>query len=175
MTKPTGGSGCLPVVGVLAVVGFVVAGGLVAGVAALDPPVRLAGAEVSPVLGWVVVDRPPEGMRSVTLTTGAATLRVSVRPWTDGPESLGFAYADATLDPAVRHLIVGEPETDDTGVVRLPYTGVVRAGSGPVEGELVVLVARGTGVVFDAWAEEGTYAAVRDDVELMVDGAEVRG
>lgn len=133
---------------------------------------------ITPLDGWEVAERfhDPEGVR---LTKGTATLDAVAFSFQGTPEELFDAYVEKALTPqASQHQTAEQLEVVhlDAGfsAARGFYFGVFGERNASIEGELTTaLVPGGTGVVFDGWAETGSYQSVRDEVNHMVQGLQV--
>jgi hypothetical protein len=167
--------------------GFVVAAAL-AGPA--GPPVDVAGlVRVRPAAGWELAQRGTlEGTWETAggtvsdvpfarLTRGSASLDLAVvQGFAGTPEDLARWYASEVLSDQLSQLSISDVRSTDataTGApaIRFAYLGV---NGTAIEGDVVVLVsARGTGVVFDAWAAQGALASSLDDVAAMIHDAEI--
>jgi hypothetical protein len=143
------------------------------------PPVVVAGGvSITPLEGWEEAERfeDPEGVR---LTKGTGTLDAAGFPFEGTPEELFDAYVEEILRPQASQLQTAEQLEIvhlDAGftAVRGLYFGVFGDRNASIEGELTTaLVPGGIGVVFDGWAETGTYEFVRDEVNHMVQGLQV--
>jgi hypothetical protein len=185
----------LPTLGVFIVLAVVSLGGLFAvgaaeetlgenaprtepGTDARRPVVVAGGVSVTPVEGWEEAQRfeDPEGVR---LTKGTATLDAAGFPFEGSPEDLFQEYVENVLTPQASQV----QTTDQLEIVHLDvgftavrgfYFGVFGDRNASIEGELTtLLVPGGTGVVFDGWAEAGSYRLVRDEVDQMVQGLQV--
>jgi hypothetical protein len=140
------------------------------------PPVQVTdGVTITPLEGWEEAGRF-EGIR---LTRGTATLDGVGLPFEGSPEELFDAYVEEILRSEASQLEAADQlETVhlDAGftAVRGFYFGVFGERNASIEGELTtVLVPGGIGVVFDGWAETGSYQFVRDEVNHMIQGLQV--
>jgi hypothetical protein len=185
----------LPTLGVFVVIAAVSLGGLFAAGEADEtlaesdagvdpgaeegPPVVVAGTvSITPLEGWEVAERfqDPEGIR---LTQGTATLDGLGFSFQGSPEQLFDEYVANVLRPQASQLRTAEQVEIvhlDAGftAVRGFYFGVFGERNASIEGEVTTtLVPGGTGIVFDGWAETGSYQLVRDEVNHMVQGLRV--
>jgi hypothetical protein len=180
----------LPTLAALIIIAVVSLGGLVAvgdaGETLADaeprvgatPVVILGNATITPAEGWEVAERfrDPEGVR---LTTGTATLDAVGLPFDGSPEELFDDYLANVLTPQASQIHTAEQLEIvhlDIGftAVRGFYFGVFGERNSSIEGELTtVLIPDGIGIVFDGWAETGSYRLVRDEVDTMVLGLRV--
>lgn len=142
------------------------------------PVVILGNASITPLEGWEEAERfqDPDGVR---LTKGAATLDAVGLPFRGTPEDLFNDYVANVLRPqasqiqTVEQLEIVHLDIGFTAV-RGFYFGVFGERNASIEGELTtVLLPGGTGIVFDAWAEIGSYRSVRDEVDHMILGMRV--
>ena len=180
----------LPAIGALAVILFVSVGGfLLAGEPTAagqeltgdrgtpGAPVSVGPVSVRPAPGWTVAEQIPDPPQ-LRLNGGAAQLYVVVPPAQGRAEELLHGYVDQALAPQARQLSVS-----DVRPVELPsgqpasllsYVGSFEGVASPLEGEVLALVSpAGTPVVFDGWAPEGLWVAVREEVRTMIATAEI--
>jgi hypothetical protein len=142
------------------------------------PVVVVESVSITPVDGWEVAERfhDPEGVR---LTKGTATLDAVGFSFQGSPEELFDAYVENMLTPQASHLQTAEQIEVvhlDAGftAARGFYFGVFGERNASIEGELTTaLVPGGMGIVFDGWAETGSYRLVRDEVDRMVQSLRV--
>jgi hypothetical protein len=142
------------------------------------PVVILGNASITPLEGWEEAERfqDPDGVR---LTKGAATLDSVGLPFQGNPEDLFNDYVANVLRSQASQIKTAEQLEIvhlDIGftAVRGFYFGVFGERNASIEGELTtVLIPGGTGIVFDGWAETGSYRFVRDEVDHMVQGMRV--
>lgn len=183
----------LPSVAVFVTIVFVVLGGFVVAAALAGPggpPVDVAGlVRVRPVSGWELASRgtftgswgTPGGHVSdvpfARLTRGSASLDVAaVSGYGGSPEDLARWYASEVLSRQLTQLSISDVRSVDAAApgasgIRFAYLGVHGTA---IEGDVVVIVTAGrTGVIFDAWAAQGSLAASLDDVAAMIDAAEI--
>lgn len=144
---------------------------------------------VRPADGWALASRgtlhgPWETgggtvgeVRFARLTRGSASLDVSVVAGFEGtPQDLARWYASEVLSRQLTQLVVSDVRAADAiatdGLaIRFAYLGI---DDGAIEGYVSVVVSlRGTGVVFDAWADQGSLAPSLDAVVEMMARAEV--
>lgn len=168
--------GCLPTVVVLAVmITFPLLAAVALSMTEGMPvrPVRVSDrVTVIPASGWEV-ERLDE--RAVYFTNGSATLVVRDVPQRSSPSDALRATLNAwTSDTQVR-IVVGEVAPvelgDGTRAVRATYAGTFPDVAAPVEGELTVADISGTLVEFDAWAGEGLFRLVAQEVDTMIRSA----
>lgn len=142
------------------------------------PVVVVESVSITPLDGWEVAERfhDPEGVR---LTKGTATLDAVAFSFQGTPEELFDAYVENTLTPQASQLQTAEQLEVvhlDAGftAARGFYFGVFGERNASIEGELTTaLVPGGMGIVFDGWAETGSYRHVRDEVDRMVQSLRV--
>jgi hypothetical protein len=171
----------LPLVVLVAVVGAVVFGGYVVSDAIASPaggPVDVgAVVRVQPPPGWAVAERSTDPA-SVRLTRGSGTLDVLAGSFSGSPEDLLRVYVTRNLEPQAHQLSVSRPEpvrlsSGLTGL-RVSYVGTFGGVATPIEGEVTAAVSSSAnGVIFDGWAPSGLLGSVLDDIQAMVDDAEV--
>ena len=171
----------LPLIGLLAVIGFVTFGGflfpstdagsLLSGEGVGGNPVPVAGGvTIEPAEGWGVADSV-EDPPGILLNGGSGWLLVGVPAGTGTLQELLQFYVSNYLEPEASQLQVGAPEgvalQQGTGLTA-PYIGVFEGVATPIEGEVIAVIgASGTGVILDGWAPQGTYGGVKDDVRAM--------
>jgi hypothetical protein len=178
---------------VLATIVVVVLGGFVVAAALSGPagmPVDVASlVRVHPASGWELADGgtltgswdTPTGRITdvpyVRLTQGSASLDVAVvRGFGGSPQDLARWYASEVLSRQLTQLSVSPARPEEVAfpgasAIRFAYLGV---NGTAIEGDVVVVVsAAGTGVIFDAWAAQGSLAGSLDDVASMLDAAEI--
>ncbi|MGH2634734.1 MAG: hypothetical protein ACRDHU_01070 [Actinomycetota bacterium] len=171
----------LPSVVVLLVLVVVVLGGYVTAGAlssAAGPPIDVAGVvRVSPLSGWELAERfadPP----AARLTRGSANLDVAAVSFAGAGDDLVREYVEQVLEPEAEQLSVSRVEavTLDSGLrgSRLFYVGTFGGVQSPIEGEVTALVpVSGSAVIFDGWAPFGLLQYALDDVETMIERAEL--
>jgi len=143
------------------------------------PPVLVGGAvRVAPPSGWEVAGRStsPPGVR---LTRGNGNLDVLAVPSGGDALALVDGYVERVLRPNAERLSVS-PRYEEVRLrsglpgVRVSYLGAFGRGQTPIEGEVTAVVSPdGVGVVFDGWAPRGLLPYVKDDIDRMIDTAEV--
>jgi hypothetical protein len=165
-----------------AVLGVVVFGGYVAAGALSQPagpPVTVAGVvRVQPLSGWEVAGRfgSPPGAR---LSRGSGNLDFAALPFNGSSLDLVREYVNQVLEPGARQLSVSkeaEPVTLRSGLtgVRIRYIGSFGRAQSSIEGEVTAIVSpQGVGAIFDAWSPEGLLQYVIDDIDTMIDRAEI--
>jgi hypothetical protein len=172
-----------PLLGLLAVMTFVTLGGYLFSGTPANPvfsedvevgtavPVA-QGVTIQPAEGWVVTDEvgdPP----GIVLEGGNGLLLTGVPGGTGSPEELVDFYVSGYLEPQASQLSTGttEPVTMPAGAgAIISYVGVFEGVDVPIEGEVIAIIGpSGTGVVLDGWSQQGTYAAVRDQVRAMAE------
>lgn len=171
----------LPLIVLLAVMGFVTFGGFLFSGAPADPvfsedvevgtAVEVSqGVTIQPAEGWQVtdqVDDPP----GIILEGGGGLLLVGVPGGSGSPEELIDFYVSGYLEPQASQLSTGTVEAltipAGTGAA-VSYLGVFEGVEIPIEGEVIGIVGpSGIGVVLDGWSQQGTYGAVRDQIRAM--------
>jgi hypothetical protein len=164
------------------VLGVVVFGGYVAAGALSQPagpPVTVAGVvRVQPLSGWEVAARfgSPPGAR---LSRGSGNLDFAALPFNGSSLDLVREYVNQVLEPGAQQLSVSkeaEPVTLRSGLtgVRIRYIGSFGRAQSSIEGEVTAIVSpQGVGAIFDAWSPEGLLQYVIDDIDTMIDRAEI--
>jgi hypothetical protein len=134
---------------------------------------------VLPAPGWEPVSRrDDQGLHDVVFARGSARLLVVVlEGFADAPAALAEAYVEDAMRGRFVQVRLA-PSPDRTTVVgreavRLGYVGITEDRVFVEGGVTAVVGSTGAGVVFDAFAPEGTLAASADDLRRMMDGAEV--
>ena len=172
-----------PVIAVVAVIAFATVGGRVAATVLRGGTAGTIGldgiATVDPPAGWTEDAAARErraDAATFVLTKGSAVAIVTVATGTnEAAPTLAERYVREELEARVLQLVArplpGAVAVGGLPGVRVVYAGVT-AGRSAVEGVLTVAVAPdGTALVVDAFAPEGSLAAVAADVETMTSGA----
>jgi hypothetical protein len=171
----------LPAAAVLAVILVVVFGGYVTAGALstpVGPPIDVAGlVRVRPLSGWELARRfgdPP----TARLTRGSASLDVAAVSFGGPSVDLLADYVRTFLEGQAEQLSVSRVEdvliASGLPGVRVSYVGSFPGVPAPIEGQVTAIVSgSGVGVVFDGWSPSGLLQFALDDVETMIDGAEV--
>jgi len=166
---------------VVVVVVVVLSGGYVSAAFLSEPagpPVDVGSVvRVEPLSGWAVAGRsgsPP----AVRLSRGGGTLDVAALRFDGDAAALLRSYVGDALEPQATQLSISNVEatTLHSGLAgaRIGYVGTFGDVQTPIEGEVTAFVsASGVGVVFNGWAPAGLLRFVRDDVETMIERAEV--
>ena len=171
----------LPAVLVLVVLATVVLGGYVTAAALSSPtgpPVDVGGlVRVRPLSEWEPAQRfdDPPGVR---LTRGSAALDVLTFPFGGSADELLREYVTVFLEEPADRLSVSriEPVTLASEVpgARVSYVGTFPGVQAPVEGRATAVVSEsGVGVVFDGWAPSGLLRYALEDLDAMIDFAEI--
>ena len=172
----------LPAVAVAAVIAAVVSGGYLTadalgevegGAVTID-----GGIVVTPLPGWELAERFPDPP-GVRLTNGNTSLDVATIPFSGSTDELLASYVDGGLGPAARQFHVsGEFErvTLPPGLTgsRIAYVGRFGDVGASIEGEVTAVVSpSGRGVAFDGWAPAGQLEFGLDEVDTMIENAEI--
>ncbi len=171
----------LPALVVLVVLLGVVFGGYVAAAALSSPagsPVDVAGlVRIRPLSGWELARRfgDPPGVR---LTRGSASLDVAAGAFSGPSAELLEGYVREVIEAQGDQVSVSRVETVSlvSGLEgsQVSYVGVFGRGQTPIEGRLTAVVsASGVGVVFDGWAPNGLLRYAQEDLQTMIERAEV--
>jgi hypothetical protein len=185
----------VPTFVVLAVIAVTVLGGFVVAAALPASEVRAlqvgSTVRVHPASGWSLVRHErtsiPSSAGSVTadlaqLTKGSGALDVVALPDVDAPVGeLALFYRDDVLARQLQRLTVSsglEQITLPSGLLagRFAYIGTSPQSGAAIEG-LVTVVADASsrdGAVFDGWAPEGQLGLVSDEIEGMIETADIR-
>jgi hypothetical protein len=168
---------------VVAAIAFVTIGGRVVATALRDGTAGTLGLDdvvtVDPPAGWVedeaARERSADAARFV-LTKGSAVAVVTIGTGsTEAAPTVAERYVREALEARVLQLVArplpGSVSVGGVPGVRVIYGGIT-GGRSAVEGLLTVAVAAdGTALVIDAFAPEGSLAAVASDVAAMAGGA----
>jgi hypothetical protein len=165
---------------VLVLVAVVLGGYATTGALTSDsgPSVDVGGVvRVTPLSGWELAARSPD-QPFARLTRGSATLDVVAVAFAGTRERLLAEYVAGALEPEAEQLSVSEVETialaSGIRASRLSYVGTFGEVPTPIEGQVTALVSgSGSAVVFDGWAPFGLLQYALDDVETMIERAEV--
>jgi hypothetical protein len=180
----------LPVITLFLVLLFIVFGGyFVAARSGVTVPsgqaqtpmwVTVGGIRFRPAPGWVIARRIPGPEPAAILTRGIGSLLVLPSPSPTDPADALDSYVDDVLQPEAVDLHV----SDTTEEVELPggFTGLRRAYLGrfvdnpsPLEGQATAFaLPGGPTVVFDGWAQEGSYQTFAGEVDAMAGTTEAR-
>jgi hypothetical protein len=167
-------------VAVLGVILALVLGGYISAAALSEPagsPVGIAGVvSIRPLSGWIVAGNPSDGP-AVNFTRGSGNLETTVFPGFAGLRQLANHYVDVlsgTLSQlSVSRQLRGIRLSSGLRGVRFGYIGIAAGTGTSIEGEVTVVGAFGSGVVFDGWAPAGLLSFVRSDIDTMIGRAEV--
>jgi hypothetical protein len=188
------GNRWLPTFVVLAVIAVTVLGGFV--VAAALPAseassIRIGSVvRVRPAPGWSLARHErasiPSSAGSVPadiaeLTRGSGALDVVALPGAGASlDELALFYRDDVLASQLQRLTVSselERITLPSGLLagRFAYIGTSPESGAAIEGTVVVVAvaSSGSGAVFDGWAPEGQLRLVSDEIETMIETAEI--
>jgi hypothetical protein len=142
------------------------------------PPVTVSGVRFGPRPGWVVARRLPGETPAVQLTKGSGNLLAVVFPGEADASVALERYRDEILAPESLNLEMSSdvepvPHPPSAGsALRAFYVGTFQDNPSPLEGDVTAFALPSGGVVFDGWAQEGTYQQFADDVHGMASGAE---
>jgi hypothetical protein len=135
------------------------------------------GIEVTAPDSWEFVLRTGEAGELVVLSNGSASLAVAIDRSPNAPvESLNgyMLQMEADATQFVAHDPVPFQFGDRLGAARAGYAGAMNGIAYPIEGEVTVIpLTEGGNVLFDGWAEEGTYGAHRDAIDAIIGTARV--
>ena len=172
----------IPVVVLVAVMTGVVSGGYLAsdalGETSGETVTVSASVRITPLPGWVLAERfgDPPGIR---LTSGSTSLDVATIPFTGTDVDLLALYMDEVLQPDAEQFQVSEevePIRLASGLTgtRIAYVGLFGDVQAPVEGEVTAVVSpSGAGVIFDGWAPAGQLQFEIDEIDEMIERAEI--
>jgi hypothetical protein len=172
----------IPVVTLAAVLAAVTTGGYLTsdalaeihgGAVAVGTSVR-----VTPFPGWELAGRSTDPDR-IRLTSGSTSLDVAALPFDGTDVDLLGRYVDEVLEPDAEQFRVSEevePVRLASGLTgsRIAYVGLFGDVQAPIEGEVTAVVSpSGEGVIFDGWAPAGQLQFEIDEIEAMIDRAEI--
>jgi hypothetical protein len=172
----------IPVVALAAVLAAVTSGGYLTsdalgeiqgGAVAVGTSVR-----VTPFPGWELADRSTEPDR-IRLTSGSTSLDVAAFPFDGTDVDLLGRYVDDVLEPDAEQFRVSEevePVRLASGLIgsRIAYVGLFGDVQAPIEGEVTAVVSpSGEGVIFDGWAPAGQLQFEIDEIDAMIERAEI--
>ena len=172
----------IPVVVLVAVMTGVVSGGYVTsdalGETSGETVTVSASVRITPLPGWELAERfgDPPGIR---LTSGSTSLDVATIPFTGTDVDLLASYVDEVLEPDAEQFQVSEevePIRLASGLTgtRIAYVGLFGDVQAPIEGEVTAVVSpSGAGVIFDGWAPAGQLQFEIDEIDEMIDRAEI--
>jgi hypothetical protein len=172
----------IPVVALAAVLAAVTSGGYLTsdalgeiqgGAVAVGTSVR-----VTPLPGWELAGRSA-GPDRIRLTSGSTSLDVAALPFDGTDVDLLGRYVDDILEPDAEQFRVSEevePVRLASGLTgsRIAYVGLFGDVQAPIEGEVTAVVSpSGEGVIFDGWAPAGQLQFEIDDIDAMIERAEI--
>jgi hypothetical protein len=172
----------IPVVVLVGVMTGVVSGGYLTsdalGETSGETVMVSASVRITPLPGWVLAERfgDPTGIR---LTSGSTSLDVATIPFTGTDVDLLASYVGEVLEPDAEQLQVSEevePIRLASGLTgtRIAYVGLFGDVQAPVEGEVTAVVSpSGAGVIFDGWAPAGQLQFEIDEIDEMIERAEI--
>lgn len=172
----------IPVVVLVAVMTGVVTGGYVTsdalGETSGETVTVSSSVRITPLPGWELAERfgDPPGIR---LTSGSTSLDVATIPFTGTDVDLLASYVDEVLEPDAEQFQVSEevePIRLASGLTgtRIAYVGLFGDVQAPIEGEVTAVVSpSGAGVIFDGWAPAGQLQFEIDEIDEMIDRAEI--
>jgi hypothetical protein len=172
----------IPVIALAAVLAAVTSGGYLTsdalgeiqgGAVAVGTSVR-----VTPLPGWELAGRSA-GPDRIRLTSGSTSLDVAALPFDGTDVDLLGRYVDDILEPDAEQFRVSEevePVRLASGLTgsRIAYVGLFGDVQAPIEGEVTAVVSpSGEGVIFDGWAPAGQLQFEIDDIDAMIERAEI--
>jgi hypothetical protein len=172
----------IPVVVLVAVMAGVVSGGYLTsdalGQTTGETVTVTASVRITPLPGWELAERfgDPPGIR---LTSGSTSLDVATIPFTGTDVDLLALYMDEVLEPDAEQFQVSEevePVRLSSGLTgtRIAYVGLFGDVQAPIEGEVTAVVSpSGAGVIFDGWAPAGQLQFEIDEIDEMIERAEI--
>jgi hypothetical protein len=172
----------IPVVVLVAVMAGVVSGGYLTsdalGQTTGETVTVTASVRITPLPGWELAERfgDPPGIR---LTSGSTSLDVATIPFTGTDVDLLALYMDEVLEPDAEQFQVSEevePVRLSSGLTgtRIAYVGLFGDVQAPIEGEVTAVVSpSGAGVIFDGWAPAGQLQFEIDEIDEMIERAEM--
>jgi hypothetical protein len=128
--------------------------------------------------GWEVAGRSTDPDR-IRLTSGSTSLDVAALPFDGTDVDLLGRYVDEVLEPGAEQFRVSE-EVEQVRLAsgltgsRIAYVGLFGDVQAPIEGEVTAVVSpSGEGVIFDGWAPAGQLQFEIDEIDAMIDRAEI--
>jgi hypothetical protein len=137
-----------------------------------------ASVRVTPFPGWELAGRLSDPDR-IRLTSGSTSLDVAALPFDGTDVDLLRQYVDNILEPDAEQFRVSEevePVRLASGLTgsRIAYVGLFGDVQAPIEGEVTAVVSpSGQGVIFDGWAPAGQLQFEIDEIDAMIDRAEI--
>jgi hypothetical protein len=173
-----------PAVVAVAVIALVVLGGYAVAAALAEPtgpPVGFRGVvTVRPLSGWSADEQlEVPGAPGIRLSRGSGNLDIIAAPGSVDPAQLAESYADRALPRQLERVRVSDrlervALAGGVPAVRFEYIGVLESSGASIEGQVTAAVTGdGNGVVFDGWAPQGLLPFVREDIQTMVEHAQV--
>ena len=172
----------IPVIALATLLAAVTSGGYLAsdalgeiqgGAVAVGTSVR-----VTPFSGWELADSSTDPDR-IRLTSGSTSLDVAAFPFDGTDVDLLGRYVDNILEPGAEQFRVSE-EVDSVRLAsgltgfRIAYVGLFGDVQAPIEGEVTAVVSpSGEGVIFDGWAPAGQLQFEIDEIDAMIERAEI--
>jgi hypothetical protein len=137
-----------------------------------------ATVRITPLAGWELASRFTDPDR-VRITSGSTSLDVAAFPFEGTDVDLLRWYVENILEPDAEQFRVSEEvepvrlASGQTGA-RIAYVGLFGDVQAPIEGEVTAVVSpSGEGVIFDGWAPAGQLQFEIDEIDAMIDGAEI--
>ena len=133
---------------------------------------------VTPLSGWELAGRSTDPDR-IRLTSGSTSLDVAAFAFDGTDVDLLGRYVDDILKPDAEQFRVSEeiePVRLASGLTgsRIAYVGLFGDVQAPIEGEVTAVVSpSGEGVIFDGWAPAGQLQFEIDDIDAMIERAEI--
>jgi hypothetical protein len=172
----------IPVIALATLLAAVTSGGYLAsdalgeiqgGAVAVGTSVR-----VTPFSGWELADGSTDPDR-IRLTSGSTSLDVAAFPFDGTDVDLLGRYVDNILEPGAEQFRVSE-EVDSVRLAsgltgsRIAYVGLFGDVQAPIEGDVTAVVSpSGEGVIFDGWAPAGQLQFEIDEIDAMIERAEI--
>jgi hypothetical protein len=133
---------------------------------------------VTPFPGWELAGRSTDPER-IRLTSGSTSLDVAALPFDGTDVDLLGRYVDDVLKPGAEQFRVSEevePVRLASGLTgsRIAYVGLFGDVQAPIEGEVTAVVSpSGEGVIFDGWAPAGQLQFEIEEIDAMIERAEI--
>ena len=133
---------------------------------------------VTPFPGWELAGRSTDPDR-IRLTSGSTSLDVAAFPFDGTDVDLLGWYVDNILEPDAEQFRVSEevePVRLASGLTgsRIAYVGLFGDVQAPIEGEVTAVVSpTWQGVIFDGWAPAGQLQFEIDEIDAMIERAEI--
>jgi hypothetical protein len=127
-----------------------------------------SGWRITPLDGWVA-SRHDDG-DGIRLEKGVVVIDLYAEP-TDSASLLAQDYLDQALKANATQLTasdIGTTAESGGSAVRFTYQGIFPEADGAIEGEVTAIVAGSSGVVADAWSDQGDLGDALGEIHQML-------